>query len=64
MSYEYTVSVPEKERAAFRMIAQKMGWHIIKPGKMSAYDRSKKEARTGQVESFSSVEQMFASLNS
>ncbi len=64
MSYEYTVTVPEKERASFRLIAKKMGWSVKGPKRLSAYERSKLEAKNGQVECFDSVESMFAALNS
>ena len=63
MSYEYTVKVPAKERAAFRLMARKMGWEVSGPRRLSAYERSKLEAQQGQVHSFDSLEQLFAALD-
>lgn len=63
MSYEYTVQIPAEERATFRLLAKKMGWSISRPKKLSAYEQSKMEARNGQVESFSSPSELFASLS-
>lgn len=63
MSYEYTVKVPSNERTVFRLMARKMGWEVSGPRRMSAYERSKLEAKRGQVHTFVSVEEMFASLD-
>jgi len=61
MSYEYTVTIPESGRSSFRALARELGWKVT-PKKMSPYERSKMEARTGQVHSFDSLDKMFASL--
>lgn len=63
MSYEYTVSIPANERATFRLLARKMGWKVSGPKKMSAYEKSKLEAKNGEVHSFNSLDELFASLN-
>ena len=63
MSYEYTVKVPSSERAAFRLMARKMGWEVSGPKRLSAYERSKIEARKGLVHSCASLDEMFAALD-
>ena len=63
MSYEYTIKVPSNERAAFRLMARKMGWEVTGPKRLSAYERSKLEAHSGKVHCFNSLEEMFSSLN-
>ncbi len=64
MSYEYTIQVPSSERATFRLLAKKMGWTVSGPKKLSAYERSKKEAAEGKVQSFDSLPELFNALNS
>ena len=64
MSYEYTIKVPSSERATFRLLAKKMGWTVSGPKKLSAYERSKKEAAEGKVQSFDSLPELFNALNS
>lgn len=64
MSYEYTIQVPSSERATFRLLAKKMGWTVSGPKKLSAYERSKKEAAEGKVHSFDSLPELFNALNS
>ena len=63
MSYEYTISVPSSDKATFRHLAKRMGWKISGPRKLSAYERSKKEAQEGKVQSFESLSAMFDALN-
>ena len=62
MVYEYNVSVPATGRASFRALARQLGWKI-KPRKLSPYEQSKMEARTGQVYTASSVEEMMSIIN-
>ncbi|MBR0300143.1 MAG: hypothetical protein IJQ93_07495 [Bacteroidales bacterium] len=63
MSYEYTIHVPSSERATFRLLAKKMGWAVSGPKKLSAYERSKREAVEGKVQSFDSLPELFNALN-
>ena len=63
MSYEYTVSVPSADKATFRNLAKRMGWTVSGPRKLSAYERSKMEAREGKVQSFDSLPELFNALN-
>lgn len=62
MAYEYTVSVPASGRASFRALARELGWKVS-PKRMSPYERSKMEARTGQVYTAASVEEMLSIIN-
>ena len=63
MSYEYTIHIPAAERATFRLLAKRMGWTVSGPKKLSAYERSKKEAAEGKVKSFDSLPELFNALN-
>ncbi len=63
MSYEYTISVPSTDKATFRKIARRMGWTVSGPRKLSAYERSKMEARDGKVQSFETLSELFNELN-
>lgn len=63
MSYEYTISIPSADKATFRQIARRMGWTVSGPRKLSAYERSKIEAREGKVQSFESLSELFNALN-
>ena len=63
MSYEYTVSVPSADKATFRHLAKRMGWTVSGPKKLSAYERSKVEAKEGRVQSFESLTELFNTLN-
>ena len=63
MSYEYTVSVPSADKATFRHLAKRMGWTVSGPRRLSAYERSKQEAREGKVQSFDSLSELFNTLN-
>ena len=63
MSYEYTVQVPSNERTTFRLLAKRMGWNVSGPKRLSAYEKSKKEAENGEVHSFNSLPELFAALN-
>ena len=63
MSYEYTVSVPSADKATFKHIAKRMGWVVSGPKKLSAYERSKMQAKEGKVQSFDSLPALFEALN-
>ena len=63
MSYEYTIRVPSADKATFKQIARRMGWTVSGPRKLSAYERSKMEAREGKVESFDTLSDLFNALN-
>jgi len=63
MSYEYTIRIPASERANFRYLSKKLGWQVSGPKKMSAYERSKSEAKEGKVYSFDSLDKLFEALN-
>ena len=34
MSYEYSIRIPESDRAMFRQWARKMGWNLSRPKKV------------------------------
>lgn len=63
MSYEYIISVPSTDKTTFRQIARRMGWTVSGPRKLSAYERSKMEARDGKVQSFETLSELFNELN-
>ncbi|GEM_PF-5361270 len=65
MSYEYTVHIPENERNLFRSIAKKMGWKATptRGRRLSAYEKSKLEAKQKEYKEFSSVDALLADLN-
>ena len=63
MSYEYTISVPAADKATFKHLAKRMGWTVSGPRKLSAYERSKREAEEGKVQSFDSLPALFEALN-
>lgn len=64
MSYEYTVTIPVEKSRKFRAMVKELGGAVSRGSKkLTAYEQSLEDVKNGRVQSFSSLDDLFADLN-